>query len=230
MVAVHRHVTGEDNSGLASLVAEASGEVAVSIAGILTGISNVRVGGLGVALEGIHDGTLQVAERRGLISQGVVIAAISRAGGALLVADETVGRREGGHIAEIAERAVIRRDGAKAAGIQGTVGTRDVHLSFTAEEAVILAGGILAGGAVIRIEAGFEDEANLRVADVFRTLQTPAGAGGHTGIHGERVGGTGSVIQILVGVDKTRINAAVQRDGRFSKSRSRESAEKGESK
>ena len=73
---------------------------------------------------------------------------------------------------EVADRAGIRSDGGETAGVQSTVGTGDVHLSFTAEETVILA-----GGAVIRIEAGFEDEANLRVADVFRTLQTPAGAG-----------------------------------------------------
>ena len=47
-IAVHRHVAGQDNSSLASLVAQASGEVTVSIAGILTGILDAVFVGLPV--------------------------------------------------------------------------------------------------------------------------------------------------------------------------------------
>ena len=223
VIAIHRHITGEDNSGLASLVAETSGEVAVSIAGILTRVGNllrVRVGDLGVALKGIHDGTLQAAERRGLIGERVVVTVIGRAGGTALRADDTEGVREGRHITEVADRAGIRSDGGEAAGVQSTVGTGDVHLSFTAEETAVLA-----GDAVIRVEAGFENEANLGVADIFRALQAPAVAGGEAGFHRERVGRVDtSLIGVQMGVSKARIDAAVQRDGRSSESGCRESA------
>ena len=99
-----------------------------------------------------------------------------------------------------------------------------MHGSFTAEEA----GHRL--GAVIGVKAVFEVEANRHGTDLFITAQTPAGAGGLAGRHGERIGRGGlAVISAIVGVVEAGIDNAVQRHGRSGKSGSGEGAEQSSS-
>ena len=135
------------------------------------------------------------------------------------LADNTEAGREGRHITKVTERAVIGINGTKATSIQSTVGTGDVHLSFTAKQAAVLT-----GSAVVRVEAGFEHKTNLGIANVFRASQTPAVARGETGRHFNRVGRGRIVIKILVGIGEARIHAAIQRDRRSRESGSGESA------
>ena len=57
----------------------------------------------------------------------------------------------------------------------------------------------------IGLDAVFKDEANRQtVAEVFRTLDAPAGAGGHTGFHREF--GNRIVIKLVAGVGIADIN------------------------
>ena len=113
---------------------------------------------------------------------------------------------------------------AFTAGVQGTVLASAMHGSFTAEEAAHRL------GAVIGIEAVFEVEANRHGTDLFITAQTPAGAGGLAGRHGERIGRGGlAVISAIVGGVEAGIDNAVQRHGRSGKSGSGEGAEQSSS-
>ena len=164
-VAVHRVVSCEDDSRLTSLVTKTSGRIAVSKARILTG-SCIR---LGISLEGVHHSRLQTGKHRGLIGERIVVTAIGGTGRTSLRANEAKGIREGGYITEIANRAGVGHNGGDTASVQGAVGTGNVHLGFTAEQTAALT-----GGAVIRVETGFEHKANLGVTNIFRTGQPPA--------------------------------------------------------
>ena len=148
---------------------------------------------LAVHLEGILSSHLETGKARRTVDDAVVITvAIQTEVGKLrsLVAPAGAHRHEGIHVVG----AEAGRKAAHTTEAQRTVVTRQIHLSFTAEET-----GTLAHFAVVSRETVFENEANLHaVTEVFRALQTEAGAGVLAGGFLELIRGRRAVVEVLI--------------------------------
>jgi hypothetical protein len=116
------------------------------------------------------------------------------------------GRTEDGHHTVLGPGANATVEGTDATEGDLTEAALNEEARFTVEHDVVV-------NTRIGLDAVFEDEDNRQaIAEVFSTLDAPAGAGGHTGFHREgieiAVGGGG--ISVAVDILKTRVNDTVE--------------------
>ena len=211
---VLREFVGSDELGRAVFTRQRKAGVALGAGGIAFIVAEL-ISSLVVAvsLEGVHDGSLQAGELRGLIGNRIVVAGSARKAEDIIVAavegisdgvNDVIGAGSSGettHAAE-AQRTEVRVDGER---------------SLTTEDAVLALGRTILGErAVISIEAAFELEADLQaVAEVFNALDAPTGAGVNAALEAEGVGifrGAVDLLMVRVVVEEAVINHAVKRD------------------
>ena len=190
------------------LVGSAQGEITVR-GGLVFHLRPIRRGLRRRRAHGVLGMNLQAVEVRRHIGHRVVHTGGLIGKHHVLVADDVApAGAEGAQVTHHAEGTGVRMQKTHAAEGELAVGGVDEKLSLAVEN---LAGGT--EGARIGLKTVFEHEPDLKAfGDVFRPLQTEAGAGGLTGNHRKFVigGFTGDIV-VAVGVTEPRIHHAVKR-------------------
>ena len=172
----------------------------LNVSRIFVGIAN------GIA-HAVLSKDLEASEARGFISNHVVPHASTNSPVTSLSGIITPRGTEGGDHAILSPGADATVDGTHTAESNFTKATFQEERSLTMEEGVFIL-----QSAGIRGELVFENEANGQtVTEVFRTFDTEAGTGLHTGFHREGIRGVETItIGVSIQILEARINDTVE--------------------